>query len=85
MRKGIPFIVLAAIGACVSVTPPRGGTDAPVITDGKYKRGVDQLVRIALNPRADSGRIAATGSWQLLDRGQTATIAQATANEDWTV
>lgn len=86
MRKRILLIGVAAVfAACVSISSPRGPTDAPVITDSKYKRGADQLVRIALQTAANEGSITATGPWKLAERGGTTTIAQAAANEDWKV
>lgn len=84
MRKGISLIVLAAVGACVSVTP-RGGTDTPVTTAGRYKRGADQLVRIALATAAANGTVTATGGWRLFERNGAAAIASPAPNEEWNV
>ncbi len=42
---------LLGIAACVSLTPPRGGTGNVPIVRGAYKNGSAQLVRIALDPR----------------------------------
>jgi len=83
LRKGLSFLVLASIGACVSISAPRGSTDAPVTTPGKYKRGADQSVRIALATAATSGSITATDGWELSDRNGTVRIALAGANEEW--
>jgi stage II sporulation protein D len=78
------LIVLAAFGACVSVTP-RGGSDTPVTTPGRFKRGADQIVRIALATAADSGTVTATGGWRLSERNGATTIASPAANEEWKV
>lgn len=85
MRKALSLLVLASIGACVSLTPPRGGTDTPVTTPGAYKRGADQLVRIALATAASEGRIGGTGGWELSDRNGAAQIARASENDEWQV
>jgi stage II sporulation protein D len=79
------MIGVAIFGACVSVSSPRGPTDAPVITDPKYKREADQPVRIALATAASDGRIGATGSWQLTDRNGSSVIARPSASEEWTI
>jgi len=84
LRKGISLLVLAAAAACVSVTPP-GGTDAPVVTGGRFKRGVDQPVRIALATAARDGNISATGSWELFDRNGQTLIARARPTEVWSI
>ena len=83
MRKAIPFIALASIGACVSVTSPRSGTDDPATPPGAYRGGADQLVRIALAPAATEGRIGATGDWLISQRDGGAVIARAVANDEW--
>ena len=85
LRKGLSLVVLASIGACVSVSAPRGGTDAPVTTPGKYKPGSEQLVRIALATAATAGTITATDGWELSDRNGSARIASAGANEEWRI
>lgn len=85
MRKNIALIGLAVFGACVSVSSPRGPTDAPVITDPKYRREADQPVRIALATAATDGRIGATGGWQLLDRSGGSVIARPSASDEWTI
>lgn len=85
MRKSFALIGLATFGACVSVSSPRGPTDAPVITDPKYKREADQPVRIALATAATDGRIGATGSWQLFDRSGSSVIARPSLSEEWTI
>ena len=87
MRKAVSLLVLASIGACVSLSPPRGGgrTDAPVTTPGKYKRGADQLVRIALATAVAEGRISATGGWEISDRNGSTRITRAAGNEEWQV
>jgi stage II sporulation protein D len=85
LRKVISFTVMASIGACVSVSPPRGGTDAPVTPPGRYKSGADQLVRIALATAATEGRISATGTWEISDRNGNASIARAGAGDEWRV
>ena len=82
-NKTISVLILAAAGACVSVTPPRGGTDAPVTTGGRYKRGADQMVRIALATQVRGGTIGATGNWELFDRNGRSLIARASANDGW--
>src|SRR5687767_14711991 len=79
------LIGLAVFGACVSVSSPRGPTDAPVVTDPKYRREADQRVRIALATAASSGRIGATGGWQLSDRNGASMIARPSATEEWTI
>lgn len=61
MRRRLSLIVLLGFGACVSISPPRGSPDAPVTTPGKYKRGADQLVRIALATAAPEGSLSGTG------------------------
>jgi stage II sporulation protein D len=61
LRKGISVIVLAAVGACVSVSAPRAGTDTPVTTPGKYKGGAEQTVRIALATAAPAGTVSGPG------------------------
>src|SRR5687767_3115144 len=76
-------MALAVVGACVSVTP-RGGTDTPVTTPGRFKRGADQLVRIALATAAANGNVSATGGWSVLERNGAA-IASPAPNEDWKV
>ena len=86
MRRVIlSIVVTAAVGACVSVSSPRGPTDAPVITDSKYKREADQLVRIALSTKVTEGKIGATGGWELFDRNGSALIARSGASDEWTV
>jgi stage II sporulation protein D len=47
------FVVIAVLGvaACVSLSPPRGGGNVPVVR-GVYKRGSEQIVRIALETAA---------------------------------
>ena len=86
MRKVILSIVItAAVGACVSVSSPRGAADAPVITDSKYRREADQLVRIALSTKVTEGKIGATGGWELFDRNGSALIARSGASDEWTV
>ncbi len=86
MRRGYSFIVLAAIAACVSVSPPRGDTNVPVTTPGKYKRETEQPVRIALATAARDGRIGATGSWQLFDAASpTPRFTTPSASDEWTV
>ncbi|MDQ3673823.1 MAG: SpoIID/LytB domain-containing protein, partial [Gemmatimonadota bacterium] len=84
MHKIISVLVLAAVGACVSLTPPRG-TDVPVTTGGVYKRGADQLVRIALATAAAKGTVTASAGWRVLERNGTATVASPAANEELTV
>ncbi|MEX2109852.1 MAG: SpoIID/LytB domain-containing protein [Gemmatimonadaceae bacterium] len=61
MRKGISVMVVLGVGACVSVSAPRAGTDSPVTTPGKYKRGADQMVRIALATAAPLGSVSTPG------------------------
>lgn len=61
MRKVISLVVLASIGACVSVGPPRGAPEAPVTTGGKYKRGTEQLVRVALATAAPEASVSGPG------------------------
>jgi len=85
LRKGLSFLILASIGACVSISAPRGSTDAPVTTPGKYKREADQPVRIALATASAEGTLTATGGWELSDRNGSAQIARAAANEEWRV
>ena len=85
MRKAISLLVVAAAGACVSVTTPRGGTDAPVTTAGRYKRGADQPVRIALATSARDGNLGATGGWELFDRNGQSLIARAGAADVWNI
>jgi stage II sporulation protein D len=74
-------MVLAAVGACVSVTP-RGGTDTPVTTPGRFKRGADQQVRIALATGVSEGKLGATGGWELFDRNGSSRIAQLTSSTE---
>src|SRR5687768_3748867 len=74
-------MVLAAVGACVSVTP-RGGTDTPVTTPGRFKRGADQQVRIALATGVSEGKLSATGGWELFDRNGSSRIAQLTSSTE---
>lgn len=45
---------LIGIAACVSLTPPRGSADVPVVRAG-YKNGREQIVRIALATAAREG------------------------------
>lgn len=54
-------MVVLGVGACVSVSAPRAGTDSPVTTPGKYKRGADQMVRIALATAAPLGSVSTPG------------------------
>jgi stage II sporulation protein D len=51
--KSLRFVAIAVVGvaACVSLSPPRGGTSVPVVR-GVYKSGSDQIVRIALETAA---------------------------------
>jgi stage II sporulation protein D len=79
------LIGLAVFGACVSVSSPRGPTDAAVVTDPKYRREADQPVRIALATAATDGRIGATGDWQLSDRNGASVIARPAASDEWTI
>ncbi|HWL40635.1 MAG TPA: SpoIID/LytB domain-containing protein [Gemmatimonadaceae bacterium] len=83
MRKVISLIVLASIGACVSISPPRTGTDAPVTTPGRYKRGADQVVRIALATNARDGTIGATGAWLLASPDDASPIARPAGTDEW--
>jgi len=86
LRKSILLIGIAAfLAACVSVSSPRGPTDAPVITDSKYKRGADQLVRIALSTKVTEGKIGATGAWQLFDSNGSSLIARPGSTDEWTI
>ena len=86
MRKNILLISVAAVfAACVSISSPRGPTDAPVITDSKYKRGADQLVRIALSTNVAEGKIGATAGWQLFDRNGRSLGARPGSTDEWTI
>ncbi len=85
MHKSMTLIGLAVFGACVSVSSSRGPTDAPVVTDPKYRREADQPVRIALVTAASNGRIGATGGWQLSDRNGATVIARPSSTEEWTI
>ncbi len=69
----------------MSVSSSRGPTDAAVVTDPKYKRGSEQLVRISLANKLGSGNIGATGDWQLFDRNGSELIARASANDQWAI
>ena len=61
--RWIVAAALLAIAACVSLTPPNGGTgNIPVVTGG-YKSGATQLVRIALDGGAPDSHLSATGEW----------------------
>lgn len=85
MRKGIAVLAVALVGACVSVATPRSGTDAPVTTPGRFKRGADQQVRIALATAARDGNVSATGAWELFDRNGETLIARAGPTDVWSL
>lgn len=74
-----------AAGACVSATTPRGGSDTPVTTAGRYKRGADQPVRIALATAARDGNVSATGSWELFDGNGQTLIARGGPTDVWSL
>src|SRR6266576_2954903 len=46
---------ILAVGACVSLSSPRGGTGNVPVVRGQYKNGRDQIVRIALATAAREG------------------------------
>lgn len=81
----IAAAALLAIAACVSLTPPKGGTgNVPVVTGG-YKSGANQLVRIALDGSAADSRLSATGDWTLFLPGSSSPAARFSQGQDLTV
>lgn len=51
---GLAIVVVLGFAACVSLTPPSGSGNVPVVR-GRYKNGRDQIVRIALATAAREG------------------------------
>jgi stage II sporulation protein D len=81
----IAAAALLAIAACVSLTPPKGGTgNIPVVTGG-YKSGANQLVRIALDGSAADSRLTATGDWALFAPGSSSPAARFSQGQELTV
>ena len=81
----IAAAALLAIAACVSLTPPKGGTgNIPVVTGG-YKSGADQLVRIALDGSVPDSRLTATGDWALFAPGRNSPAARFQSGQELTV
>jgi stage II sporulation protein D len=78
-------VVVAGIGACVSLSPPGGGrSDVPVVR-GIYRNGREQLVRIALATTGTSGTATATGDWNILEGPAERSAASLRANEEITL
>ena len=81
----IAATALLAIAACVSLTPPKGGTgNIPVVTGG-YKSGANQLVRIALDGSAPDSRLSATGEWALFLPSSSSPAARFSQGQELTV
>lgn len=81
----IAAAALLAIAACVSLTPPKGGTgNIPVVTGG-YKSGANQLVRIALDGSPPNSRLSATGEWTLFFPGISSPAARLSQGQELTV
>jgi stage II sporulation protein D len=81
----IAAATLLAIAACVSLTPPKGGTgNIPVVTGG-YKSGANQLVRIALDGSVPNSRLSATGEWTLFFPGISSPAARLSQGQELTV
>jgi len=81
----IAAAALLAIAACVSLTPPKGGTgNIPVVTGG-YKSGANQLVRIALDGSVPDSRLSATGEWTLSFPGIKSPAARLSQGQELTV
>jgi len=62
------FVGVLAIGACVSIASPRGGTGNVPVVRGQYKNGRDQIVRIALATAAREGADLGSGKGPLVVR-----------------
>jgi stage II sporulation protein D len=81
----ITAAAVLTIAACVSLTPPKGGTgNIPVVTGG-YKSGANQLVRIALDGSAPDSRLSATGDWALFLTGSSSPAARFSKGQELTV
>ena len=78
-------IVLLAVAACVSLTPPRGGTANVPVVQGRYKSGANQLVRISLDGSTADPRLSATGEWALFIQGSTSATARFQAGQELSV
>ncbi|MFN2635795.1 MAG: SpoIID/LytB domain-containing protein [Gemmatimonadaceae bacterium] len=78
----------AAIGiaACMSVSSPGAGTggNVPVVSGG-YKKGSEQLVRIALVTSGPEGRVSGTGQWNLLEGPAETPSGSHDPNTEWTI
>jgi stage II sporulation protein D len=87
-RRPLGWIVTAAllaIAACVSLTPPKGGTGNIPVVSGGYKSGANQLVRIALDGSVPDSRLTATGDWALFALGNSSPIARFQTGQEVTI
>jgi stage II sporulation protein D len=76
---------ILGIGACVSLSPPRGGGKGNVpVVRGPFKSGAEQQVRIAIETAAKTGTISATGAWGVLNQGR-GLVTSSLANEELSV
>jgi stage II sporulation protein D len=76
---------LLAIAACVSLTPPRGGTGNVPVVRGGYKNGATQQVRILLDASAADSHLSATGDWALFQPGSNFSTAQLQQGQQLTI
>jgi stage II sporulation protein D len=76
---------LLAIAACVSLTPPKGGTSNIPVVSGGYKSGANQLVRIALDGTVTDSRLTATGDWGIFTQGSSSPAARFSQGQELTV
>ncbi|MFL5598421.1 MAG: SpoIID/LytB domain-containing protein [Gemmatimonadaceae bacterium] len=56
---------ILGIAACVSLSSPRGAGNVPVVR-GVYRPGTTQIVRIALETAAKTGKLSGTSQWSLV-------------------
>jgi stage II sporulation protein D len=75
---------LLAIAACVSLTPPRGGTGNVPVVKGGYKNGATQQVRILLDGSTADSHLSSTGDWALFQAGSSSPVAQLHSGEQLT-
>ena len=66
---------VVGIGACVSLSSPRGAATNLPVAVGNYANGRQQLVRIVLATGGES-RIAGTGDWAVFQQGNDSPITR---------
>jgi stage II sporulation protein D len=76
---------ILTIAACVSLTPPKGGTGNVPVVRGGYKNGATQQVRILLDGSATDSHLSATGDWALFQPGSNSAAAHLQPGEQLTI